>query len=290
MKNYDNTDNNGKSVEKEFAERIEGLGYSKAYDELIALVSAAEKTRSIGDPSAFAAFMEESMLSSFVKGNVKELIQIVFGKTIEQVSEILTKEIPRLNVSRTIDTLISIDQKLRSVAISMHRVDLDRILIPVIRSISIEDYSIKRNMYVNLLTSAIGGQRVKAIDINTLQLLELNELLILDTLFDDDHDSCKGELIQDRSSVTIDEFKISVDMLIAQGIVESTALLEAMHSLQIFDSQDNSRILDLELIQKSFQNIFQAIVDAQTIGKYKSIQFSSRGREFIRKCKGLSIV
>ncbi len=69
----------------------------------------------MGDPNAIMTFVEGAAISSLVKGDIYKLVQTVFGKTTEQVSELITKEIKYLEIQRTIDVLISIDKRLKSV-------------------------------------------------------------------------------------------------------------------------------------------------------------------------------
>jgi hypothetical protein len=109
----DNGNNGKKSLEREFAERVELLGYSEAYDELIALVTTAQRKELMGDPSAIVTFIEGIVASSLVKGDIYKLVQTIFGRTTEQASELLTKEIKRLDMQRTVDFLISTNNRLR---------------------------------------------------------------------------------------------------------------------------------------------------------------------------------
>jgi hypothetical protein len=46
-------------------------------------------------------------------------------------------------------------------------------------------------------------------------------------------------------------------------------------------------MLDLEIIEKSFQNALKNIIEAQTMSKYDCIKFTTSGQAFLRKCKGI---
>jgi hypothetical protein len=298
MKNYDN-DDNSKSLEREFAERVELIGYSEAYDELIALITTAQRTELMGDPHAIVTFMEGVALSSLVKGDIYKLVQTVFGKTTEQVSELLTKEIKYFDIQRTIDVLISIDKKLKDAGIDPQRVNVHKILIPAFQSISIEDNPAIQEMYENLLAAAIAGERVDVRDIATLKLLESNDILVLEAMYYKNPEVCRGDFVYSKSGVSKEQFKVSIDGLMAQGIVESATLAEAIRSIKIALSgitsdkgmaeytRPGDSILDLEYIQRSFQDALERIIEAQTVDKYDSIKFTNRGWEFMQKCKGI---
>lgn len=298
MKKYDNNDND-KSLEREFAECVELIGYSEAYDELIALITTAQRTELMGDPNAIVTFMTGAAISPLIKGDIYKLVQTVFGRTTEQVSELLTKEIKYLEMQRTIDMLISIDKKLKEAGIDPQRVNLHKILIPAFQAISIEDNPAIQDMYINLLAAAMAGEKVDVKDIATLKLLESNDILVLEALYYNGNGSCRGDFAKHKSGVTRDAFEVSIDGLIAQGIVESTTLEEAVYSIEIALSgitsdkgaaeyiRPGDPMLDLEYIQKSFQDALKRIVEAQTTNKYDSIKFTNRGWEFMRKCKGI---
>lgn len=298
MKNYDNNDS-GKSYEREFAERVELIGYSEAYDELIALITTAQRTALMGDPNAIVTFVAGAAISPILKGEVYKLIQTVFGKTVEQASELLTKEIKYFEIQRTIDVLISIDRKLKDAGIDPQRVNLHKILIPAFQAISIEDNPAIQEMYVNLLAAAMAGEKVDVKDIATLKLLESNDILVLEAMYYKNPEICRGDFVYSKSGVSKEQFKVSIDGLMAQGIVESATLAEAIRSIKIALSgitsdkgiaeytRPGDPMLDLEYIQKSFQDALERIIEAQTIDKYDSIKFSNRGWGFMQKCKGI---
>jgi hypothetical protein len=297
-KNYDNNDKD-KSYEREFAERVKLLGYAEAYDELIALITTAQRTALMGDPNAIVTFVAGAAISPILRGEVYKLIQTVFEKTVEQASELLTKEIKYFEIQRTIDVLISIDSKLKNAGINPQKVNLHKILIPAFQAISIEDNPAIQEMYVNLLAAAIAGEGVDVKDIATLKLLESNDILVLEALYYNGNSSCRGDFVKYKSGVTREQFESAVDGLVAQGIIESTTLQEAVRSIEIAltgitsdkgvaeYTRPGDPMLDLEFIQKSFQNALKKIVEAQTIDKYDSIKFTNRGWEFMQKCKGI---
>jgi hypothetical protein len=174
----------------------------------------------------------------------------------------------------------------------------ENIIVDLLEGMGRENSTLQE-IYQNLFLVAITGGKVETKDINNVNLLESNDVLILETMFEEGYNSCRGEFIEHRARINRDALEISIDGLIAQGIVESTTLEEAVYSIEIALSgitrdkgvaeytRPGDPILDLEYIQKSFQNALKRIVEAQTIDKYDSIKFTTRGWEFMRKCKGI---
>jgi hypothetical protein len=301
MKNYDNNDNGDKSLEREFAERVELLGYSEAYDELIALITTAQRTELMGDPNAIITFLTGAAISPLVKGDIYKLIQTVFGKTTEQVSELLTKEVNYFEIQRTIDVLISINKRLNEADIDPKQVNLYKILLPTFQAISIEDNPAIQEMYANLLAAAIAGEKVDVKDINTLKLLESNDVLILEFIHTIGRESCRRNIIEYRSGVDKEQFELAIDGLISQGILESTTIEQIDLAIETALSNitrdrgaseytaSNKEIfyIDLDAISSALRQALEFIIEAQTIRKYDSVKFTNRGWEFMQKCKGV---
>jgi hypothetical protein len=220
----DNGDNGRKSLEREFAERVELIGYSEAYDELIALITTAQRKELMGDPSTIVTFIEGATVSSLVKGDIYKLIQTVFGRTTEEVSQLLTKEIRRLDMERTIEALIKADKKLREAGIDPKRANLDKVLLPLIQAISLEDDSDIQEIYQNLLTAAFAGEEVGVSDLITARSLESNDVLFIDAIYKTGRDRCQDYELIHRSGLNDQKFKTSVDRLVSLGIIELTAL------------------------------------------------------------------
>ena len=297
----DNGDSGNESLEREFAERVELLGYSEAYDELIALITTAQRTELMGDPNAIMTFMTAAALPTIVKGDVYKLVQTVFGKTVEQASELLTKEIKRFDIQRTVDLWISIEERLKDAGIDPKRVSLDKILMPALQAISIEDNPVIQKMYENLLTAAIAGEKVDVKDINNLKLLESNDVLILEAMYSIGHNSCRGDTIKYQSRINREHFELAVDGLILQGIIESTAIEQMDTAIETAlsnitrdkgaaeytASKKEMLYLDLKAISMALRQALEFMIEAQTTNKYDSIKFTNKGWEFMQKCKGI---
>jgi hypothetical protein len=297
----DNGDSSKKSLEREFAERVELLGYSEAYEELIALITTAQRTELMGDPNAILTFMSGIAAQSLVKGEIYKLLQTISGKTVEQISELLTKEIKRFNIQRTINALISAEEKLRKAEIDPKIINLDKVFLPILQAISIEDNPVIQEMYENLLTAAIAGEKVDVKDINNLKLLESDDVLILEAMYKMGYDSCRGDTIKYQSGINREHFESAVNGLILQGIVESTvieqidiAIETALSNItrdkgaaEYTASEKQMFYLDLEAISVALKQALEFMIEAQTTNKYDLIRFTNKGWEFMQKCKGI---
>lgn len=176
----------------------------------------------------------------------------------------------------------------------------ENIIVDLLEGMGKENLTIQE-IYQNLFLIAVTGGKVEIKDTNNANLLESNDILILEALYYNGNNICIGDFAKYKSGLTRDEFESAVDGLIAQGIIESTTLAEAINSIEISLSditrdkgaaeytRPGDPMLDLQYIQKFFQNALNRIIEAQTINKYDSIKFSNRGWEFMQKCKGIII-
>jgi hypothetical protein len=299
MKNYDNNDSSEKNLEREFAERVRVIEYAKLYDQFVALLANPQNKKPMADPGALIHILEGAAIPALFKGDVYKFIQTIFGKATPEVSAILSDEIKRFRADKFLDWVLAADAKIKASGRELSSVDIDDVLIPLIQGISNKKNTSIQEMYANLLTAAIAGEKVGVGDVSTLKMLEGNDVLILEAIYQSPRDCCRSHDLIYISKLSKEEFDLSIDGLMAQGIIESTSLKEAIFSIEIaLSGIDRDRgaseyikpgdiMLDLEIIERSFQNALKTVVEAQTVNKYDSIKFTTRGWEFMRKCKGI---
>jgi hypothetical protein len=297
----DNGDNGNKSLEREFTERVRVIEYARLYDEFIALLANPERKKPVGDPGALIHLLEGAALPTLLKGDVYKFIQTVFGKTTPEVSAILHDEIKRFRADRFLDWVCACDKKLKESGREPTSIDIDDILIPLVKGISTKKNTLIQEIYANLLTGAIAGEKVDIKDVNNANLLETNDVLVLEAIYQAGRTRCQDYELIYRSGLTKTEFQIAIDGLLSQGIVELTSLEDiniliesALSNItrdrgasEFFADEKQLLELDLNTVSNSLQNALKLIIDAQTINKYDYIKFTTRGWEFMRKCKGI---
>jgi hypothetical protein len=297
----DNDDNGKKSLERQFAEHIRVIEYAKLYDEFVALLANSERKKTVGDQGALIHLLEGAALPVLFKGDAYKFIQTIFGKAAPEVSAILSDEIKRFRADRFLDWVLTCDKRLKESGREPLLIDIDDILIPLIQGMSTKKNMLIQEMYENLLTAAIIGEKVDVKDINNLKLLETNDVLILEAMYKMGYDSCRGDAIKYQSGVSIEHFKSAIDGLISQGIVESTvigqidmAIETALSNItrdkgaaEYTASQKEMFYLDLEAISMALKQALTFTIEAQTTNKYDLIRFTNKGWEFMQKCKGI---
>lgn len=200
---------------------------------------------------------------------------------------------------RTIDVLISIDKKLKDAGIDPQKINLHKILILVFQAISTEDNPVIQEMYTNLLAAAIAGEKVEVDDIKILDILGGNDILILEAVYNSSQDSCRIHDLMYVTKLSKEEYETSIERLTNKALIQSNTLEQIDLSVRIALSNiDRDRgvseytkpgdiMLDLEVIEKSFQNALKRMIEAQTMSKYDCIKLTTYGQSFMRKCKGI---
>jgi predicted transcriptional regulator len=291
-----------KDWETEKAEWIEIIN-----EELTAIFG---KMFGIKEPSSIKASMEPNFtqhINDAVLAIIGKGVTDLLSKKVMSGIEIVISKISKLSKNKSnllgkeeleLITAAVVDLSARNFKI--HSVD-SKIILEIVERATIEDNDTIKEMYRYLLTCAIAGEKVGASDLGTLRNLDSDDILILDLIYEKSQAQWRNYDIIYRSGLNREGYEISIDRLLSQGIIQSTSIKETKTAIETaldnitrdrgaseYTASEKKLLdLDLSILSQSLQNALEIIVEAQTINKYDYIQLTNRGKEFMRKCKGI---
>jgi hypothetical protein len=169
------TDKSWNSLEEEFIYYAQIWEWAKLFNVI------APKTKVIKEVDIFSA-IEGIGLGLLVKGDAYKFLLTITGKTGEEASEWLKNEIRCFNAQRTAHAIAKCYKTLKDSGIEAKEVP-QKLLVPILENISIEDEEILQEMWINLLTSAISGNNNKRY-VEKLKLLDSLDANILEVLYE----------------------------------------------------------------------------------------------------------
>lgn len=132
--------------------------------------------------SAFEGAALSIGLGIVVKGEAYKFVSTVFGKSADLVAETIENEVKCFNAQRTAIAIAKSYEILKAKGLKPQEVQ-QKLLIPLLENISVEDDEVLQEMWKNLLVSAISGNKSKKY-IEILKLLDGLEANVLNILFD----------------------------------------------------------------------------------------------------------
>lgn len=232
------------SLEQEFAYCADLISWV----DVFAVLSRLKNKRS-EKMSELTTAIEVLGLSLLAKGELYKFVTAVFGKSSEQIAEIINNEVRCFNSQRTAETFLKACKKCQELGIDPQRVPL-KILLPILDGVSIEEDSDLQERWTSLLAAAISGEEVPPSYPQIMSGLGAIDAKILETLNQPDSlpfpEESKLEAGYERRrlseilGITPQRAEEAIDNLMRLGLIKPTyipPMTFPSYPIQLFDDR-----------------------------------------------------